>query len=63
MKIIVDAPPEHLADAWKIADQETKRYDQYDRIGWGWGFNGGGARFFVKRLKDGLSIRYLKPKE
>ena len=62
MKIIIDCPPEHYEAAVKIVTEELTRYDRYTKVGWGWSFGNyqTGPRFFVRRLKDGLSCRHLK---
>jgi hypothetical protein len=61
MKVIINADPEDFDEAVRIIRQETPRYveGRYNRIGWGWSYsrsNYPDATFFVRRIKDGLSI-------
>lgn len=61
MKIIIDVPADRLDETWEIVRKEADRLASYDRIGWGWTFGkceNGHTPFFVRRIKDGLSIRF-----
>jgi hypothetical protein len=56
--IIIRAPLEFLDEAVAVMKKQAERYDDYDRIGYGWSFGGGMGRrprFFVRRIKHGLS--------
>ena len=59
MRIIIDCEPEHIPEAVRIMQQELADFEKYTKVGWGWNFGNyrTGPRFFVRRLKDGLSIR------
>ena len=51
-----------LDGAVMVARQEAVNFSRYDRIGWGWSFNEGAFRYFVRRTKNGLSVRQLRDK-
>lgn len=59
MKVIYQGDREHFDRAMEILRAEIDRLPRYDRPGWGWNFQSTdypGATFFVRGLKDGLSI-------
>jgi hypothetical protein len=48
--------------AMDLACAEMPGWEQrYNRIGWGWDKRQGNAKFFVRRIKDGLSLRQVAP--
>lgn len=58
MKIIIDCPEQYIPEAVALVNEELKRFSSYDKLGWGWAFGGGAkARFFMRRIKDGLSCK------
>lgn len=59
MRLILHVPAHLLDDAWEILRVEVDRYAEYNKVGWGWGHGAGDRRFFVRRLKDGLSITHV----
>ncbi|UTU08073.1 hypothetical protein CcrC1_gp387 [Caulobacter phage C1] len=59
MRLIINAPPALVDDAVEILLTEVKRIEEYNRVGWGWAFGSPPSKFFVRRLKDGLSITHV----
>lgn len=61
MRLIINCDPENVGPATLILHRELKRFADYDRIGYGWEYRAGfwGPRYFVKRIKDGLSISQI----
>ncbi|MBO9710515.1 MAG: hypothetical protein J7521_20130 [Caulobacter sp.] len=58
-RLIFYGPFEHFDEAARIVREELTRFHRYDRIGWGWSFRSSSypeTTFFVRRIKDGLSI-------
>lgn len=61
MRLIINCDPENVGPATLIIHRELKRFDEYNRVGYGWTHNDGfqGERYFVKRIRDGLSIKQI----
>ncbi|AXQ69416.1 hypothetical protein HOU02_gp309 [Caulobacter phage CcrBL9] len=62
MRLIINAPEPWVPEAMKILAAQVKRFDEYPKIGWGWSFGHYPNKFFVRRIKDGLSITHVMPK-
>jgi len=58
VKIILQCDPEHLDDAVAVLRGQLKHFGDYDRVGYGWAF-GREPRFFVSRIKEGLSVKQI----
>lgn len=58
MRVIFNCSPENMERAHIVIFREMQDDWQrrYDRPGWGWHFYEGGVRFFVRGIKNGLSI-------
>jgi len=62
----VTAPPVLIDAATRIVLSEIPNFHRYDKVGWGWNFhdrNHPGAKFFVRRIKGGLSVVATPAKE
>lgn len=60
MRIIIDCDPEHLEKAAELAIQQAPHFEtRYDRMGWGHTFNNFGVRLFVRRIKNGISLKQV----
>lgn len=58
MKVIITCDPENMEAAQAVANQELADNwaSRYNKPGWGWHFNKGGARFFVRGIIGGISV-------
>lgn len=57
-KLIITGDMRFAAEAFALLQAEAAEFAKYTKIGWGWQFGpwlGDGSRFFVRRIKDGLS--------
>lgn len=62
MRTIIECDPEHFPRALALLAAEAADFAKYDKVGWGWSFGGAGwgVRFFVRRIKHGLSVKQLR---
>lgn len=61
MRLIIDVPDDLVPDAIELAMKESHDYARrFDRPGWGWTFNHGGNRYWVRGIKRGLSVSLVK---
>lgn len=61
IELRIKCDQEYWADASKLVAVELDDFKKYDKIGFGWtsGNYQSGPRFFVRRIKNGLSICQL----
>jgi hypothetical protein len=65
-KLIISGDLRFAREAFDLLQREAADFAEYDRIGWGWSFGPydpviGRSRFFVRRIKDGLSCAIMAP--
>jgi hypothetical protein len=65
VKLIITCDPANLAAAQAIANEEINEErwpwaQKYDRPGWGWFFYKDDVRFFVRGIKNGISVTQVK---
>lgn len=58
MKLIIDCDAANLQAAVALLHEQSEGYEErYTKAGWGWAFPLGEGRCFVRRIKDGLSLK------
>lgn len=62
MKIIINAEPDDMPAVVQLIMDKKPMFDRSDdRLGWGWMFAvPGGKRFFLRRIKGGISANPAK---
>jgi hypothetical protein len=62
MKLIIDCAAVNIPAAIRLLNEQSEDWERrYDKVGWGWAFQLGEDRCFIRRVKDGLSLKQLAP--
>lgn len=60
VRLIINAPTEHVADLAALMLRELPTFERHDRIGCGWMFVIQGSTYFLRRIKGGVSAAPAK---